>query len=134
MRQLMKIPNVLLAGTMMAAPAIAVAQPVDGAGVGGNIMSDQTLKSVTVPPALIPAVGGVIPRNGSRLNGHISMNGGFAGEMSVGYGFGQLPPYGGPRVEIEGNCDIARASRGLFALLSPGLEALICGGFKARVA
>jgi OOP family OmpA-OmpF porin len=97
----------LAAAAIVAVPVGSMAQPVDGlyigGAAGGNIMSDQTLKSVTVPPALLPAVGGVIPLSGSRLNGHLSMNGGPAGELSVGYGFGQLTPYGGPRVEIEGN-------------------------------
>jgi opacity protein-like surface antigen len=66
-------------------------------------MSNQTLKSVTVPAALLPATGGVIPLSGQRLNGHVSMDPGFSGEMSLGWGFGRLTSFGGPRVEIEGN-------------------------------
>jgi OOP family OmpA-OmpF porin len=97
----------LAASTILACPLGAIAQPVDGlyigAGAGGNIMSDQTLKSLTVPPALLPATGGVIPLSGQTLNGHIRMNAGFAGEVSVGWGFGRLTPFGGPRVELEGN-------------------------------
>ena len=103
----MKLRAALLTATILAAPVVAMAQPVDGlyigAGAGGNIMSDQTLKSLTVAPAFLPAVGGVIPLSGQRLNGHIRMDAGFAGEVSVGWGFGQLTPIGGPRVELEGN-------------------------------
>jgi OOP family OmpA-OmpF porin len=101
------IRGVLLTASILAAPMAARAQPVDGlyigAGAGGNIMSDQTLKSLTVPPALLPAVGGVIPLSGQRLNGHIRMKTGFTGEASIGWGFGRLTPLGGPRVELEGN-------------------------------
>ena len=97
----------LLATSILSLPTVAMAQPVDGlyvgAGAGANIMSDQTLKSLTVPATLLPATGGVIPLNGQRLDGHIKMNGGFSGEMSVGYGFGELTSFGGPRVEVEGN-------------------------------
>ena len=71
----MWVRKALLATGLVTMPWFAMAQPVDGlyvgAGAGGNIMSDQTLKSLTVPPALLPAVGGVIPLNGQRLTGSI---------------------------------------------------------------
>ncbi len=101
-----RLRGILLATSIIAMPAAVLAQPVDGlyvgAGAGANIMSDETLKSLTVPGALLPATGGVIPLNGQRLDGHIRMNGGFSGEASVGWGFGELTPFGGPRIEIEG--------------------------------
>ena len=102
----MKLRNILLASSMMAVPLVAAAQPVDGlyigGGVGANIMNNQTLKSLTIPGALLPATGGVISLQGGRRNGQIPMNAGFTGEGSIGWGFGKLTPYGGPRVELEG--------------------------------
>lgn len=97
----------LLTTALAATPWLAVAQPVDGPYVGGqaggNVMSDQTLKSLIVPAPFLPAVGGVVPLSGQRADGHINMNGGFSGEISAGWGFGALTSFGGPRVEVEGN-------------------------------
>ena len=102
-----RLRPLLLASSIISLPMVALAQPVDGlyigAGAGANIMSNQTLKSLTVPATFLPATGGVIPLSGQRLNGHVQMNGGFSGELSVGWGFGELTSFGGPRVEIEGN-------------------------------
>ena len=90
----MKLRNILLASSMMAVPLVAAAQPVDGlyigGGVGANIMNNQTLKSLTIPGALLPATGGVISLQGGRRNGQIPMNAGFTGEGSIGWGFGKL--------------------------------------------
>ncbi|MBV8521754.1 MAG: hypothetical protein JOY71_06445, partial [Acetobacteraceae bacterium] len=115
----MRLRNALLAATMLTLPAIPVAvhaQPLPGlyigAGAGGNIMSDQTLKSVSIPGAfpvtpdgLVPLAaftGGLTGLNplGIRNNGSLGMGAGFSGEVSVGYGLGKISPYGGPRFEI----------------------------------
>jgi OOP family OmpA-OmpF porin len=107
MRTITKLGLPVVAATLAAWPVASMAQPYPGlyigGGAGGNIMGDQTLKSVTVPEALAPGLGGVIPLNGRLTNGTISMRSGLAGEASVGWGFGELTPFGGPRVEIEGN-------------------------------
>ncbi|MCW3477329.1 OmpA family protein [Limobrevibacterium gyesilva] len=80
----------LLAATLLAAPAVAQAQPVTGiyigGGVGGNYTTGTDLKDVFV--------------NGVAVNGSTHTGGGWGpvGVASVGYGFGN-----GLRVELEGN-------------------------------
>jgi outer membrane protein OmpA-like peptidoglycan-associated protein len=79
----MKLGTILAAAALLAAPAVAMAQPVDGlyvgAGVGYNLLQDQKVKS---------GGGG----------GSLKTDGGIVGLASVGYGFGN-----GLRAEIEGN-------------------------------
>ena len=120
-----RLRPLLLATSIISFPAAVLAQPVDGlyvgAGAGANIMSDETLKSLTVPSTFLPATGGVIPLNGQRLDGHIKMNGGFSGEISIGYGFGELTSFGGPRLELEGN------------YMSNGFEGVGLGGGNVNI-
>jgi OOP family OmpA-OmpF porin len=77
----MKLRSALLAATMMALPAAAFAQPVDGlyvgAGAGYDYMQDQQVKNADTK---------------------LRTNGGVIGLASVGYGFGN-----GFRAEIEGD-------------------------------
>jgi outer membrane protein OmpA-like peptidoglycan-associated protein len=79
----MKLRNALLAATMLALPVAAQAQPVTGlyvgAGVGGDYFTDTSVKTT---------IG----------NGKLTSKGGFAGELSVGYGLGN-----GLRLELEGD-------------------------------
>lgn len=90
----MKLRSVLLAATFVAAPAIApvvaMAQPVTGwyigAGLGYNILGNRKVENVSV--------GGVTTNIGDKFEFH----NGFAGEGSIGYGFGD-----GFRVELEGD-------------------------------
>ncbi|MBV8094217.1 MAG: hypothetical protein JO110_13550, partial [Acetobacteraceae bacterium] len=109
MRTITKLGLPMVAAALAAWPVASMAQPYPGlyigAGAGGNIMQDQTLKSISVSPALAPEIGGVFPLsfNGRFGNSTISMRSGFAGEASAGWGFGPLTSFGGPRVEIEGN-------------------------------
>ncbi len=87
----MKLRSVLLAATVLALPAAAIAQPVDGlyvgAGAGYNYLQNLKLKDFepTVPPNAAP---------GGKLRG----DGGFVGVASVGYGLGN-----GLRLEIQGD-------------------------------
>ena len=78
----MKLRSALVAASMLALPAAAIAQPVDGlyigAGVGYNYTQDQSIK--TAPGGQLTTSGGVI------------------GVGSVGYGFGN-----GFRAEIQGD-------------------------------
>ena len=96
----MKFRSALLAATLLAAPLAATAQPIPGpyvsAGLGGNIMNDEKIRSITGP------AGSINPINTGRLDGRVSMNGGFAGMASAGWSFGPITSLGGPRVELEG--------------------------------
>jgi outer membrane protein OmpA-like peptidoglycan-associated protein len=78
----MKLRSAIVAVSLLALPAAAIAQPVDGlyvgAGAGYNFMQNQDIKS-----------GG---------GGHLKTNGGVIGSGSVGYGFGN-----GFRVELQGD-------------------------------
>ncbi len=82
----MQLRNALLAATIMALPLAAQAQPVQGlyvgAGVGANFMQSESV-------SLSGAVSG---------SGNGSLHPGFAGVLSIGWGFGN-----GLRVEVEGN-------------------------------
>jgi OOP family OmpA-OmpF porin len=96
----MNLRSALLAATILAAaPIAAKAQAISGlyigAGAGANFMEDQTLKSVGFPQlGLGPVNAGAF---GARSNG-ISMQDGFVGVVSVGYGLGN-----GLRFELEGS-------------------------------
>ncbi len=90
----MKFRTTLLAATIFAAPALlpyaAKAQPVTGvyfgAGLGYTVLDHRKIDSITH--------GGVTINPGARDLFH----NGFAGEASVGYGFGN-----GFRIELEGD-------------------------------
>ncbi len=92
----MKMRSILLAATLMSAPAlvpaIAMAQPVTGpyvsAGLGYNIMGSRSVKTVAVPALNLSG----------NADAHAVFHNGFTGEASVGYGFGN-----GFRVELEGD-------------------------------
>lgn len=115
----MRFRSALLAATLLAAPLAAKAQPIPGlyvsGGIGANIMSDETIRSITPPNAL--AGGGVIPPAGTaNVRGKLSLDDGFAGMASVGYSFGAITPFGGPRVELEGlylHNDLGGGRRGI---------------------
>jgi outer membrane protein OmpA-like peptidoglycan-associated protein len=83
----MTVRSALLAATILATPAVALAQPVTGlyvgAGVGGNYLLQNNAK-LTTPFS----VG----------SGKLNDKGGFAGVASVGYGLGN-----GLRLELEVN-------------------------------
>jgi outer membrane protein OmpA-like peptidoglycan-associated protein len=83
----MKLRTALLAATVMAAPAIAQAQPVTGLYVGGglgyNILSNEK---------------GTLTSDLGTFQSHVKFNGGFVGLGSVGWGFGN-----GLRAELEGD-------------------------------
>jgi OmpA-OmpF porin, OOP family len=87
----MKLRNALLAASILALPAAAMAQPVTGPyvslGVGVNIFQDETIKSASVPSL------GLI----STSVGHVSYDVDVGSQASVGWGFGN-----GFRFEISG--------------------------------
>src|SRR5829696_7517394 len=92
-RNQMQLRSALLAATVLALPVAASAQPVTGLymgmGVGVNITQKEDVRSFSLP-AISPATGiGVGSADGST---------GFAGLVSVGWGFGN-----GLRAELEGN-------------------------------
>ena len=86
--------RVLLAATILVAPMATNAQPVAGLyvgiGAGVNITQKEDIKSFNLP-ALLP---GVPLSSGGQLNGST----GFAGVVSLGWGFGN-----GLRAEVEGD-------------------------------
>jgi outer membrane protein OmpA-like peptidoglycan-associated protein len=79
----MMLRSALLAATILALPAVAMAQPITGlyvgAGVGANYLMDSTLKSSAVSPKIKGSTG-------------------FVGLGGIGYGLGN-----GVRLELEGN-------------------------------
>ena len=87
----MRIRKLLVIGTILGAPGLAVAQPVTGlyvgAGAGANFLQNETVKRLNTTNGL---VGG----HGSNPK----YDSGAAGVASIGYGFGN-----GFRVELEGN-------------------------------
>ncbi len=99
----MNFRSALLAATVLAAPTAALlaaptaanaqAQPITGlyigAGVGANFMQDQQVKSSRIS---------VLPNGASLTGSSVSMNTGFVGLGSLGWGFGN-----GLRVELEGS-------------------------------
>jgi OOP family OmpA-OmpF porin len=92
----MKFRNVLLTATILAAPLalphFAKAQPVTGLYVGaaGGYNDEQNLKAKN----FVYSQGNTTPAGDAR----ISLHGGYTGEASVGFGFGD-----GLRVEVEGD-------------------------------
>jgi OmpA-OmpF porin, OOP family len=91
----MKLRSALLAATVVALPFAASAQPVTGlyvgAGAGVNITQQQDIKNLSFPA--IDPLG-----DGLATVGKLKSSTGFAGVLSVGWGFGN-----GLRAEIEGN-------------------------------
>jgi OOP family OmpA-OmpF porin len=91
----MKLRSALLAATMLALPFAASAQPVTGlyvgAGAGISITQQEKVKNLSFP-TLAPL------RSGLSTSGNLDGSTGFAGVVSVGWGFGN-----GLRAEIEGN-------------------------------
>jgi len=91
----MQLRSALLAATVLATPIAASAQPVTGlyvgAGAGINAMSQENINGIGLGTAALR--NAFHPTNGN-LNGSV----GFAGVVSVGWGFGN-----GLRAEIEGN-------------------------------
>jgi outer membrane protein OmpA-like peptidoglycan-associated protein len=90
----MQLRSALLAATVLATPIAASAQPVTGLyvglGAGVNIMAQEDIKNL-----FSPTFGGT----GFAATGHTKGgNVGFAGVVSVGWGFGN-----GLRAEVEGN-------------------------------
>jgi OmpA-OmpF porin, OOP family len=91
----MQLRSALLAATVLATPFAASAQPVTGlyvgAGAGVNITSQQNINGLSLG---FPALTG----NFVNTNGNLNGSTGFAGVVSLGWGFGN-----GLRAEVEGN-------------------------------
>jgi outer membrane protein OmpA-like peptidoglycan-associated protein len=90
----MKLRTALVAATMLAAPAVAFAQPITGPyvslGVGANIYDTQKLSSITTPDGARYKVDGSL--------GQLKTDADIIGGGAVGWGFGN-----GFRVEVEGD-------------------------------
>jgi len=88
----MNFRRALVAATILAMPVAASAQPVTGIYLGGAVGPDfplnQNIKNLTVGNG---ALGGL------STSGQMKFGTGFAGEGSLGYGFGN-----GLRAEVEG--------------------------------
>jgi len=88
----MRLRGALLAATVLAMPIAASAQPVTGlyvgAGAGVNFSQQENVKGLFFPDA----------RLGVDRTGNLKSSWGFAGVLSLGWGFGN-----GLRAEIEGN-------------------------------
>jgi OOP family OmpA-OmpF porin len=88
----MKFRTVLLAATAGLLPAVASAQPVDGLYIGAmggyNIVQDADLS--------------FSPTNPAGTN-EVTFDGGWAALGRIGWGFGEVTPGIGARVELEGN-------------------------------
>lgn len=106
----MKFRSGLLAAALLAAPLVAKAQPIPGPyvqlGLGGNLQTDEKIHSITIPQT---GEAGSTFQTTTALRGlglgasrHVRVNGGFAGQGAVGWSFGPLTTFGGPRVELEG--------------------------------
>ncbi len=93
----MLLRKALLTATILALPAAAMAQPVDGLYIGGgagyNYLNQVKGKNIVIanPPGTV-----AVSRN--IVNAQFAGNSGFVGLASVGYGFGF-----GLRVELEGD-------------------------------
>jgi outer membrane protein OmpA-like peptidoglycan-associated protein len=83
----MMLRSALLAATILALPAVAMAQPITGLYVGAGVGATNTMETNLTSSFL-------------GLNGtsKVRSNGGFIGLGSVGYGLGN-----GVRIEVEGN-------------------------------
>src|SRR5580692_6442321 len=94
-REQMKLRSALLAATVVAMPFAASAQPVTGlyvgAGAGVNLTQQESIKNLA-SSFLNPLGAGI------ATSGDLKRSVGFAGVVSVGWGFGN-----GLRAEIEGN-------------------------------
>ena len=91
----MQLRSALLAATVLATPIAASAQPVTGLYVGGGVGVNITQQTNINGTSLgVPALLGGF----ASTNGNINGSTGFAGVLSVGWGFGN-----GLRAEIEGN-------------------------------
>jgi outer membrane protein OmpA-like peptidoglycan-associated protein len=93
----MKLRSALLAATVLAAtPIAAKAQAVNGlyigAGAGANFMQDQRITGVAFPNL------GIASTNNNIQTVNVSMDTGFVGVLSLGYGLGN-----GLRLEVEGS-------------------------------
>ena len=112
----MKLRTALLAATVMAAPAAAIAQPVTGPyvslGAGANIMQNQNVKDFSVPALGVSGAYG----------GHISTDADIIGEGALGYGLGN-----GLRVELNGSY-FRNALRSYSGVHAHGFEE-VYGGF-----
>ncbi len=92
----MKLRNVLLAATILAAPVAVKAQPVSGlyvgAGVGYDYLTQTDINRITF------GTGGF--NGGPVTSGKLktSSRGGYTGNLAIGYGLGN-----GLRFEVEGN-------------------------------
>jgi OOP family OmpA-OmpF porin len=93
----MRLRNALLAATVLSAPLVAKAQPIDGlyvgAGAGFNYKQEQKVAGFQ---PLFPGVAG--PQVAFPSNEKFRYDGGFVGLASLGYGLGN-----GLRFEVEGN-------------------------------
>ena len=93
----MRVPSAILTATLALVPLAAGAQPVSGlyigAGVGWNWLQDSDANIKGVSAGTLAAA---IP--GARLGGTIEYEDGWAGVLSLGWGFGN-----GLRAEVEGN-------------------------------
>jgi OOP family OmpA-OmpF porin len=91
----MQLRSALLAATLVALPVVASAQPVTGLYVGGgvgiNVETQEQVKNLSFP-TLAPFGSGL------STSGHFNGSTGFAGVLSLGWGFGN-----GLRAEIEGD-------------------------------
>ncbi len=99
----MKTRTALLLATMLAAPLAAHAQPIDGiyigAGAGVNLLQNDIVNGYSLRQTQGPGAGSTLTPGANRPHGvHLNSEVGFAGVLSVGYGFGN-----GLRVEAEGN-------------------------------
>ena len=88
----MNVKQALLAGSILAVPGLAAAQPVQGlyigAGAGGTLPFAEPNKGL-----FLPGAGGVVAQHDGA-----HFDAGWMGEAAVGYGFGN-----GIRAEIEGD-------------------------------
>jgi len=113
----MKLRTALLAATVFAAPAAAIAQPITGPyvslGVGANYIGDQDIRDFNVP-----ALGAFSPGN----NGHLTSNTDVMGSAAFGYGLGN-----GIRIELQG--DYRQNGLKSFGGLSASGQEQTFGGF-----
>jgi OmpA-OmpF porin, OOP family len=91
----MQLRSALLAATLVAMPFVASAQPVTGLyvglGAGINVETQEQVKNLSFP--ILAPLG-----SGLSTSGHVQGDTGFAGVVSMGWGFGN-----GLRAEIEGD-------------------------------
>jgi OOP family OmpA-OmpF porin len=113
----MKLRTALLAATVLAAPAAAIAQPVTGPyislGAGANIFENQSVKNFNVP-----ALG----NNGGFYGGHVSTDADIIGTGAIGYGLGN-----GLRIEVNGDY-FRNAQRSFEGVHASGFQE-VYGGF-----